>query len=359
MVWKRIQSVLVVSVISLGVWLFAESESLGTKELQLTVVVASGEGDMAIEIPDGQQWRDRVTVTVRGSSAGLSALENEARDTVVLRPNAEGMPTDIPFAVVDLKQVISNLPAIAKRGIAISRVEPPTVRIWQDRLESRTLPVVVDAGNAELEGPPEPATPTAVVRFPKSLGAKLKPDARVVARVAKESLEGLAAGQKESVNATLLVPQELESNRHAVVKPQEIKVQLTLRSRTATTTLKQVYIQLSLSPKDVGQWEVKLDGGREYVENVVARGPAELIESLKSGQLRAVAMLPLTYDDLAKGGATTRVVFTTMPPSPAPLEFTSVENAVVKWTAKRPIDPAAGGNGVKDGGEKPAGPDVP
>ncbi|QOJ00240.1 MAG: hypothetical protein HRU70_06960 [Phycisphaeraceae bacterium] len=340
---QRVPMLIVVTLISATVWLFAESESLREKEISLPIEFASEPGSsLLLEVSDGQNWRDRALVSVRGSTSALSALEEQAKRAIRLTPDREGMPSLSGETLLDLRDVLTRTPEIGGRGLRITRIEPSAIRVWIDEQVTKELEVVVDAGSADLDGVPRPSVTRARLRMPKSQERILRADARVTARVAPESLTALVPGRKETLTGVrLLPPIELSGlpARHIRVEPSSASVELTLRNRTAQHTLQQVYIQVSLPPRDVGQWDVKIENDRAFFENVVATGPAELIGELKAGRMSAVALLQLSYEELNRRESAVRPVFMTIPPSS--LVFT-VDNPIVKVSATRRAEPAGG-----------------
>lgn len=339
MIVKHAQTLIIATLLTAVVWLFAEAESVRSKDLTLTVEFSPEPvGGLVLEPLDRQAWRDRVEVSVSGSSAALAGLEAGSIKPIRLAPGMPGLVAEPGESILDLREVLRLLPQFAERGVSINRTNPPTVRVWADRLTTRTVKVVVDAGRADLDGPAS-VTPASIrLSAPESVMRRLSDTATALVRLTPESLTGLVPGRAETVrSAVVLPPTELAGIDHVIVEPARADVTLTIRSRTSTATVPNVPVQIMM-PALVGpQWDVKAEP--TFLNDVQASGPSDLVEQLKRGEIKVFAVVVLSADDLEKGVNSKDVIFQSTPPTV--LSF-KVDNPIVRLTVDRraPVKPS-------------------
>ena len=76
MILKRITTIVLVTVVAMIVWLFAEAESVRTRKVPLTVqLVADPASGFLIRATESEAWQERAVVTVSGSASALAAFE--------------------------------------------------------------------------------------------------------------------------------------------------------------------------------------------------------------------------------------------------------------------------------------------
>ena len=335
------KTILLVTAITVVVWLFAESESVRSRELTLSIELPSDPtGATVMQTADTQSLREEVRVTVTGSAVALAALQAIAARPIRLTPDMEAMPTTPGEREIDFRRVLRPLPLFASRGVAISRCEPAVIRVQVDRIVERPgeLRVAVEGLTAETDGPPV-ATPQAVRIFgPETVLDRLPKDAAAIARPAAADQARLVPGRADRIpGVQLLVPSQIAGmERFVRLEPSRVDVEVTVRSKLSTLAVSNVPIQISLPALVAAQWEVTAD--QTFFSDVQASGPSALIDQLKRNELRVFALVALTADELEQGIQSKEVVFMTVPPAPL-ITFKS-DNPIVKLTVtRRPVDP--------------------
>jgi hypothetical protein len=297
-VLSQIKTFALVTAIALVVWLFAESESVRTRELTLVIELPSDPSSSLIIQPfEPSVWRERVQVTINGSAAALAAFQAGASKPLKLTPDMDGMPSSPGEGDLDFRRVLRPLPLFAARGVTITRAEPASLRVWVDRIVKR-------------EG------------------------VRVEAAGLTVDLEGPAVVTPRTVN--ILGPEIAGMERFVRLDPPRADIELTVVSKRSSATVGSVPVQVLLPMLIAQQWEVTSE--QTFFSDVQASGPSELIDQLRRNELRVFAIVSLSADELERGIAAKEAVFTTLPSSA--LTFKS-DNPIVKLKVTRRPAPKA------------------
>lgn len=336
---EHIKTFLLVTLIAALVWIFAESESLTTRKVRADVLFEVEAGsDRMVDLPDNPTGRERVDVVIEGSTAAVTEAEAILARVIRLKPGMEGVPAEPGERSVNFRTAISNLPELRDRGVTISRVDPENVRLRIDQLVDRELKVVGEAPEALLDGPPEVKPLTAKLTLPQSLVSLLPSDSMIKARVSPESLARLVPGRRESVgNVPLLPPPEVASARGVRVEPARAEVILTIRSKDSVFVLPSVPVQVKLAGTEAGRWEITIPDDDKFLTDVEVRGPSELIDRIKAGELTVTAFVPLSFEDLERGITSKDAVFSELP---TPFTFKAGNTKVHLSIKRRETSPA-------------------
>ncbi|MBK7406329.1 MAG: hypothetical protein IPJ41_17420 [Phycisphaerales bacterium] len=345
----RFRTFLLVTFVTILIWAFAEGESLQTKRTvaEIEFPPVSG-GTYAVRLPDDPNWRGRVELLVEGSTASLDSLDTVLRRPLKLAPGMEGVPRDSGEHVLDIRQVLRNHPDFRTRGVSVVAAEPPTVRVTVDELRSVDIPVRVDVPAGEIQGSAEPDPARISVRLPARIADQLTPAAALVARVRSEDLAKLTVGQQTVLRDVRLEPgPELAGVQPLEMARTLVNVSLAVRSKTETTVLSTVQVDVRLPPGELGRWDIQVPTEEQSLRDVKVTGPSELIERIKDTSpagLKIRAFIRLSYEDLEAGISSKRAEFADLP---GPLTF-EVEDRDVRLTIKHrdatPADSRTGGS---------------
>lgn len=340
--WNRIKSISLVTIITLVIWVFAEAESLRTKQISAEVSFQSEpSGERVIDVPEGQGWRGRIELTVEGSAAGLDRLQSRlSRQAIKLIPGMDGVPVDPGEPTVDLKLALRAHPDLREVGATITKTDPATVRVRIDRMVVRDLRVEVQAPDGELDGVPETRPATVKVRMPAAEAASLGADAPAVAKLDGPMLQKLVAGRVETITGVPVSLPAWANNGRARIEPPSVDIQLKLRSRTAAYTVPSVPVQVRLAAVELGKWDVDVPESDRFIRDVKVTGPSDLVNQVRSGEIKVVATVSLAFEELERGVTTKEVSFTDFA-SQLPLKF-EAENRVVRLKITRRDDGGIG-----------------
>lgn len=340
--FDRFKTILLITAISLVVWLFAESESVRSRERRLTIELPSDPASgVVMQVADSASSRDQlqVSVTVTGSAAALAAFEAGSARAIKLTPDMEEMPRTSPDGEIDFRRVLRQHPLFADRGLAIVRADPPTVRVSIDRIIElpRDIRVSVEGLTVETDGAPEVKPATVRISGPESVISRLPQDAVVIARPDPVDQARLVPGRPDKlVGVPLALPREIVgmSDQFVRLNPPRVDIELTVRNKRATITINSVSVWVMTPSLVGGQWDIVAE--QTFFSDVQATGPFELIEQLRRGELRVYAAVTLSADELEKGVVSKEAVFTTLPATP--LTF-KADSPIVKLTITRRAQP--------------------
>lgn len=345
---ERVKRFALVTVMAALIWAFAEGESLQTQRAVAEIDFPALTGETwATRVAEGQNWRGRVELELEGPTAGLDELESVLRRPLAFAPGIEGLPTETGEYTLDLRQALRAHPEFRSRGVAVVGAEPNTVRVRVQELATVAVPIRVEAPAAELEGAAElVGVDEAVVRLPAEAAAELQGgEAWMVARVNPEDLAALQERVRSTVRVRLTPGPRLEAAPLFGIEPQQVEVRLTVRSKTETTVLTTVPVDLRLPSTELGRWEVVIPQEDQTLRDVTVTGPSDVIDRIEAGTLPVRAYVRLSYDDLERGVTVKRAEFSGYP---SPLGF-SAEDLNVKLE----IRPRGEGSEGEAGGAAP------
>jgi len=302
MVWKRrIEDYALVTLITVLIWLYAESQNVQQYRpdgmVPLAVRVASN--DLVVT----KQTDTRLQLEFRGAQAELDRLPRRLADGLELELNlAEPGEHEIRLA-----SELYRTKQLAGASVNLTRVQPETVKVTVARMVER--PVELTFAPREVQIVPESLRinpPEATVRLPEGKLDALNGAGAAggVARVSVESrvdLKGLSAGVEHRVKARVALPAALADDPQVSVTPPEVTVTFTIDKKEATATLPTVPVWVSMPPDEVRSFTVDLLPDSRVLRDVKVTGPPALIEKVKSQELRVVAMLMLSRDELVQG----------------------------------------------------------
>ncbi|MBX3381269.1 MAG: hypothetical protein KF805_14335 [Phycisphaeraceae bacterium] len=310
----NIKTILLVSVITVLVWVFAEAETLQRREVRFTLqFVSDAPTERAIQSEDS--FRGTVTVSFSGSAAAFTPAEELARSgPLTFAIGSPGIPASPGEYVISLRDAMRADPTLRKLGLTIDRVEPPTVRVHVEAMEMRTARVVVDVGDSELDGVPEVRPATVKLYLPSDVAGAAGSTPEVFATLRPEDLARLLAGRRETVSQVRLeLPIALKNKRAARIEPPTASVTLAVRKRQATAELTGVPVQVRIAPGELSRWDISIPEQDRFIPKVTVSGPADYVDQVKRGEIKVVATINLSFEDLEKGVTQKDVVFSEFP----------------------------------------------
>jgi hypothetical protein len=329
--FDRIKTILLVSIITLLVWVFAEAESLQRRDVRVELLfVSDAPSERFVEIAD-EGYRGVVSVSLSGSATVISESEELTRGgalrIVVGTPAVPASPGENLIAV---REALRTLPQFGAAGLTIDRVEPATLRVRVTPLDVRDARIKVDVGEAELDGVPEARPVNAKVYLPKDQAPS--GPIEVSATLRPEDLNRLVSGRRETVpQVRLELPAALRRLPGARIEPANASVTLAVRSRQATTELSGVPVQVRLAAGELSRWEISIPEQDRFLPKVKVSGPADMIEQVRRGEIKVVAAVSLSFEELERGITQKEVGFGDLP---SPLRFES-DSRLVRVSIKK------------------------
>lgn len=331
----HIRTVLLVSLISAAVWVFAEAETLRATSVSATLLLrpaaasgAPGEGASILtlvatreQVPDDDGIETlaesrrpamagagvagngvllpasdpsqalqvagtsaiSVQLALRGTAQSVERVQRDLRDALDL---VLGASADLPRAEgeieIDVAQTLMRLPVLTDSGVVILRATPAAVIVKHEQFVTRDVPIVVQASGIDLQGMPLVKPTIARVTMPRSDAEALPfaPQARVM--LAPRDVEGFVPGQQRSVGQLAVqAPQEVAGRAFVSVEPKVAEVSVTIRSQLAEFVLQDVPVQVRLLPADMERFDVRLLAQHRTIASVRVVGPASQIAALQ------------------------------------------------------------------------------
>jgi hypothetical protein len=309
------RTVLLVSVVTLLVWLLAESRTVRTEIAEVSPRIEAGTAsEMMVRPAVGFPLPESVQVSLSGSAAGLDQVLRSLQGRVLLRLGLE-IPATVGVHEIDLREVLRKSEILINAGVGIVEVNPDRVNVEVDELGVASLPVRAiepDGVLFENGGTPRTDPPALRVRGPASVLARLEGREGLV-RLEADAIESLRPGVQERI-ARLRVELPEDADRWGTVfDPEYVDVQLTLRSRTQSYTLPPMPVQVQLAPGEIGRWLVTLEPGQQDLVGIEVTGPSNQIDRLRSGEVVPTAVVALTFDELERGIESKRAQISGLP----------------------------------------------
>lgn len=293
---QKIETFIVVTVITALVWLYAEGRNVTiyTNE-PVPVRFVSGDGEGLTISPEGPQ---RVLISFEGSTAMKQALDALTKQGPIDLPVVE--QPDAPTAVQNLimKDVL-NESVLRELGIQVTATDPAVIPVTVRRLVSVDMPIEAQVTAAGLAGRPTVEPARMAVRVPASL-ASVAEELALIAPVTDADLTGIPANTPRTITVRLELPEPLQGQ--PVELPQRnAAVTLTISKQTDSITLTSVPIHINAPPLLLEQYRIELPEDTVVLRDVKLTGPADAITEIRENNFRVWAEFRPSADDLNPG----------------------------------------------------------
>ncbi len=302
MIGNRLKTMGAVVVLSVLVWVLAESQTLRSESLVLNVVLSPAPDEVSlVRVTDGS-WTGQVHVTLAGSAS----LVSEARDRLggrvelVVGRELPGEPGD---HAVSLREALRRTEALKDLGVNIVETRPEVAPLTVVRAATRRASVVVRAPTGALEGPARAEPMEVTIRGPEPVMRSFGDGSlEVVATIEESALEGLRPGVVETIpDIRVQLPEVLSRTWGVAARPQVVDVSVQVRTRTRSHTIPRLPVQVVLPPPELGRWRITLSPEDTDLFDVVVSGPSEGVAEIESGASRPMAVVSLSFQELEAG----------------------------------------------------------
>jgi len=293
---QKIETLVVVTVITLLVWLYAEGRNVTTYTNEpITVRFVSGDGEGLTISPEGPQ---RVLVSFQGSSAMKQALETITAEGPITLPVVEKPNEPSTVQNIVMKDAL-NASVLRDLGIQVTATDPAVLPVTVRRLVSveMTVKPIVSDGELASASSVEPARVR--VNVPAPL-ASMAEELSLIARVTEQELAGLPANTPRAVNVRLELPQPLR-DQPVELATRDAAVTVTVRKQTDTIALTSMPIHINAPPLLLRRYRIDLPEDQVVIRDVKLSGPSDAIASIRDKQFRVWAELRPTADELDAG----------------------------------------------------------
>ncbi|MBX3408855.1 MAG: hypothetical protein KF859_03105 [Phycisphaeraceae bacterium] len=316
--WNIVRNIIIVTLLTVLVWLFAEGESLRAVQVQTDMVLtAEPASDRVIDLIEPgltSAARATVLVEIEGSNAATDGAERTLRKPLKIIPGIAGVPLEKGEHSLNLREVVRQHPEVRGRGITIKRVEPATLRVYVDQIETRSVKVIASVSADELEGAAELRPSMATVRLPSRFAAKLSETSSATARISPESLASLTRGRRQTLTGVpIVLPQEVAEDPHTLLEQTRADVTLTLRTRTRSIKIASVPVHVRIAPGELANWDIDIPEQDRFLVDVTLSGPGEAIQAIEDKTVQVIATLPLSFEELERQIPSKEVIFADLP----------------------------------------------
>ena len=331
----RITTFLVVTLVTITIWLFAEAESVGHAATEARVELGAADSSKMIRPTD---WDGRVTIDLTGSKWAIE----RARE-LLDRPLKVAPPATLGDGVqkLDLLEMLEQCETLRNAGVSIESVRPLSASVEVISRVVRSVPVRAVLPGVQVQGEVDIAPASIELKLPRELAAKLGDGLFVTAKPTKEQLARLPETGPASVSADLSLPEALAGEKNVDMQTGKVQLSFSVKSTLASAPVS-FPVQVLTLPIEWSDWTVKINDEDQLLPGQV-NGPADAVERIKSGEDRAIAVLALSSDDLAKRLTTKEVGFAAVHagvigPLPAGVEV-KTEKRMVRFTVKKRGEP--------------------
>jgi len=308
---EQIGTVVVASVFALLIWLWAEGENRRTDSLSVTIRFAVAGDDSRHLVrakrpgdPGAASANLAVRLELEGPNLLLQRMMSGAGAYTILVDEPNGSLE----REISIREELQNLPAFADAGITIVSAAPARVALKFDEIIQQSIRVNTQIPGfdvAQVKVDPDRAMVT-MPRETMNFVMQKHGDAFLRLDLPPSLLRQMSAGETrvfESVNLRLDSALETDlavaGTRDSVrIDAEPVRVEVTLSGAANVEESIAVPVTISTPLREERNYDVVVDLQFELIPDVVVTGPPALISRLRSGELKVVARLDFTSDEL-------------------------------------------------------------
>lgn len=341
---ERLRTFVLVTLLAVVFWLFAEAESLGQYSgLTRIRFVAGDSAERLVRSAEG--FDGSVTIDMTGTKAAVARASQVLSGGISLEPGMTGLPTAEGRHSINLLQALQAYPSLREIGAQITSVRPQVVDVIVTELTTQQIPIDAALPSVEVVGGVKVTPERATIRLPKAAWELGRETLRITARLSEAQLRGMPQSGAVRVDARLEPPESIVALPGFSMAESSATIDFIIRTRAVTERLTSVPVQIVIPPFEVGRWRVEIDEGDRFLE-VQATGNADRVERLRKKEDAVIAVVSLSSDDLAamvqSRPITLMVLRQGAMTAPADLELTAAKQTIALKIAREPDPPAKG-----------------
>ena len=322
-----VRTAIVVTLVSVLIWIVAEGESLAHERIEVTVrLVDDPGGTIMIQPLRRSNWNGLVTIELEGSTAQVANLRELLRDPIQLKPGDPGISPEPGQHIIDFAQTLRQSPLFVGKGVSILSVEPERIAVQVDQVQWHDFDVRVDVPDLASASSPVAQPKQVRVLVPSQLAGAVADVTSLTARLSPMQIQGLEVGQRNTISdVPVELPAALRGHPFVRMEPATVSVIVTIESREDSIKLETVPVLIRRPAFQSQNWVVTIDPADQLLQGVTVTGPDDLIERIRSGDLKVFATVTLTPDDLDARISEKQASFTDFP---TPLHFSAPSTTV-------------------------------
>lgn len=347
--WNHLKTILIVTGVSLLIWLYAEAETLSTIEIPVEVQIAAPrDSQRIVDVTDEDflAGSRKVTITLRGAAAAVTRLEQSLGRGIRVELSPDELD-DAPAQLdLDLRDAIRRSLSVRDQSPLIQKCSPANVKVATDVLITKELPVKIESPWGETDGVPEASPATVRITAPGKIAEAFAPDAAVIARIDEPTWNQLLPGKRETIRGVRLTAPNgagwtigTGQNARVTASPPTVDLTLTVRSRISTARLADpVPVHVRIAPGELDGWKIEIPERDRVLTDVTVSGPADLVRQVTDKAITLRAYVSLSFEELERGITSKEAVFSDLP-SPLRVE---APNRTIRLKITRREVPAGG-----------------
>ena len=307
---ETLETILVVTVITVLIWLYAEGETINPESKKIKVRFVPPTAGLVVTLP-GQPSTEfgvaatTVTATIQASRGDWPKIHEWVRkETIDIEVKVP--VTDTEDQLINLREAL-NQSALADVNAFVKETDPATVTVRVRQLQEVPMGISIDRGELELSDFEPTFTPdTVTVTMPAEAAQLVRSqNLKLVARLDLLDPDSLAEDTQNIESVELNLPAELQPYA-PITKLAQNKTDVTfvVRKYTETYELPAVQVRLSISDDITGLYRIRFEPESQRFLRVTVRGPADTIRRIKedtnSSLVRASVLIKMA--DLGPDG---------------------------------------------------------
>ena len=300
---ESLETILVVTVITALIWLYAEGETIATQSKKLQVRFVPPTAGLAVSIP-GQPANETgiaevtVTANIQASRGDWPRINDWVRentiDLEVRTPSA-----DTEEQAITLRDAL-NLSSLTSINAFVKEVDPPDVTVRIQRLVQESMAIRLERGDLELSDEEPTVTPSRVaVTMPANVAELVhERGLKLVARLDELDPATLVEDTQEVASVRLDLPTELQGLPFIRPGRDQVDVTFVVRKVTEEIQLPRVQVRLLVSDAITGRYDIQIDPENQRILSVTLSGPAKAIRRIEEDPSLVSASILIKLADL-------------------------------------------------------------
>lgn len=297
MIGEKLETILAVTIITILIWLYAEGENIKpylNHSVQIKFVAPEGQ-DLAIEPHEPV----RIVMRFEASSGQYQYVQQLTKNTLEIVVTDK--LSDSPFQTVVLKDILAAS-KLGDLGIINIEATPATMKIRVEPIVSREMEIVLnptDLLDIQFAQPPAIDPLKIPVRLPASLAEKTN-GYKLIANLDELEMSKLEVNVPHTMPVPLHLPLVMEDKFVSLSQP-TTTVTFTIRKQTDTISLTSIPIHINAPPMLLKRYNIDLPEEQMVVRDVKLSGPSDIMEKIRTNQIKVWAELRPTADELESG----------------------------------------------------------
>ncbi len=302
-----LETVLVVTVITALIWLYAEGETINTQTRTVKVRLVPPTAGLVVSTPGQASSETGVVelsteVTIQASRGDWPRIaEWVRRETVDIEVPDPGSALS-KEQQINLREAL-NLSALTDVNAFVKEVDPPNVSVRIQQLQDVPMGIRVEQGDLEISdvAPPTPKQERVTVTMPAEAAQMVQDqNLKLIARLDQLDPSTLDEDTQENPSVVLDLPPELQDMPFVKLNQERVVVTFIVRKVTEQIDLPRVQVRLRISDDITGRYQIRIDPENQRILRVTLRGPSEVMDRIGQDDSLVYASIQIKLADLTR-----------------------------------------------------------